>query len=145
MKMIFALRDEKGAPHVYRIDTAVSQKAVEDLPIEWSDMFDRTVLAIAVLRWFGIEYNPDGGSENVINFRNIVNQMRDPNGWTISDDFRQWHAPDLVTPAPEVETGDWQGMDTARCQDEPEGRDIIDNDETNAAKLRSHTRRNSAG
>lgn len=123
MKMIFAMRDDKGAPHVYRIDTSQSQKAIEDLPIEWGDILERAVLAIAVLRWFGIEYNPDGGSENVINFRNIVNQMRDPNGWTISDDFRRWHAPDLVSPAPEVETGDWQGMDTTRHPDEPEGRD----------------------
>ena len=131
MKMIFAMRDAHGAPHIYRIDDSQSRKAIEDLPIEWGDMLERAVLAIAVLRWFGVEYNPDGGSENVINFRNVVNQMRDPSGWTISDDFRRWHAPDLVSPAPEVETGDWQGMDTARCPDEPEGCDIIDNEGIN--------------
>jgi hypothetical protein len=126
MKMIFAMRDAKNAPHIYRIDTSQSSEAIEDLPIEWGDMLERAVLAISVMRWFGIEYNRDGGDENIANFANFVNQMRDPNGWTISDDFRQWHAPDLVTPV--AESGDWQGADAARHPDEPEGCDIIDNE-----------------
>ena len=126
MKMIFAMRDAHGAPHIYRIDDSRSRKAIEDLPIEWGDMLERAVLAIAVLRWFGVAYNPADGK-----FGDVLRQMRDPNGWTISDDFRQWHAPDLVSPAPEVETGDWQGADTTRHPDEPEGRDIISDEGIN--------------
>ena len=118
MKMIFAMRDAHGAPHVYRIDDSQSSEAIECLPVDWSDMLERLVLALSVLRWFGIEHTSDDN-----NAANLTAQMRDPNGWTISDDFRQWHAPDLVSPAPEVETGDWQGMDTTRHPDEPDGRD----------------------
>jgi hypothetical protein len=117
MKMIFAMRDAKNAPHVYRIDTAISQEAVEDLPTEWAYPVECTALAAAIIRWFGL----DGTDYELL--KSTYDVISDPNGWTISDDFRQWRAPDLVTPAPEVETGDWQGMDTARCQDEPEGRD----------------------
>jgi hypothetical protein len=118
MKMIFAMRDAKNAPHVYRIDTAVSQKAIEDLPIEWVNPFGSVVLADAVARWFG--------TTDALKISDLMRQMRDPNGWTISDDFRHWHAPDLVSPV--AESGDWQGMDTTRHPDEPEGRDIIDNE-----------------
>jgi hypothetical protein len=126
MKMIFAMRDDKNKPHVYRIDTAVSQKAIECLPTEWAYPVECTALAAAIIRWFGLD---DGTDYELL--KSTYDVISNPNGWTISDDFRQWHAPDLVSPAPEVETGDWQGADTTRHPDEPDGRDIISDEGTN--------------
>ena len=119
MKMIFAMRDAHGAPHIYRIDDSQSSEAIECLPAEWAYPVECTALAAVIVRWFGL----DGTDYELL--KSTYETISDPSGWTISNDFRQWRAPDVVSPAPEVETGDWQGMDTARCPDEPGGCDII--------------------
>lgn len=115
MKMIFAMRDAHGAPHIYRIDDSQSSEAIECLPAEWAYPVECTALAAVIVRWFGL----DGTDYELL--KSTYETISDPSGWTISDDFRRWNAPDLVTPV--AESGDWQGADTTRHPDEPDGRD----------------------